>query len=274
MFCPECGSEAGEAKFCPECGNDLGVVRKVMGKGTPPRTGAVAGKGKSAGASGRSTQQPAAQRPTGKRNLTAVYLWGVIAVVAIVVAIVVWQASGGKNAAVGTLAPPDAGTAGTYDELVKRANDQLDSGYQLLQQSKDPAFSADAVPYFQAADKVYAAAWKKQSNDPNVATDWSYTIFYSGDTQRAITKTQEIVARWPDFQPAYHHRGLFLWMAAMNAFGKQGGTAEGQKLAAEAKSALEKAVSLDPNSEFGKEAKGWLQGLTSSLASASAVPAK
>jgi hypothetical protein len=40
--------------------------------------------------------------------------------------------------------------------------------------------------YFQAASHVYAAAWKKQSTDPNVGTEYATSLFFSGDIDGAV----------------------------------------------------------------------------------------
>jgi len=252
MYCPECGSDAGEAKFCPECGNDLGVLRRVMRKsGTPSGAARTA----------RPRRAPSSQ--TESRGTNPAYLWGAVGAIAIAVIAGVWivnrSPSDSKTAQTPPPPPVSVDTSGSYDQLVVRANTLLDQGYALLQQSQG-GFSAEALPYFNAADKTYAAAWKKRSDDPNVATDWSFVIFESGDTDAAVAKTDMVIARWPGFQAAYHHRGLFLMMEFFRADRGSRATAA---LRAEARAALEKAIQLDPDSPFGREAATFLLELDS-----------
>jgi hypothetical protein len=280
MYCPECGHDADKAKFCPECGTDLSGVQSALGGGKRT-TGAAKKTTGGAGGSGGSRPAPPVQSHTargGGDGFKPAYLWAGIAVLAVIVlAFAIMRSGGGdsKTAAspgtqgLGSLPPAVADTKGTYAELKKRADGLYNHGEALLA-SGDQAYSSKAGPYFAAAAKVYAAAWKKNSSDPNLATDWSYVLFESGDNAGAVARVNDVIRRWPDFQPAWHHKGLFLMM---DAFALAGDSA-GKRATADAKAVLEKAVALGPDTKFGQEAKKWLGELENPQAStgASATP--
>ena len=261
MFCPECGSEAGEAKFCPECGNDLGTVRKAMGKGAAVPTSAAAGKGKSAGGPGRSAQQSAARRPTEKRNTNAAYLWGVIAVIAIVVIAVVLVSKGSSDkASPGTgSAPPalaEVSTSGSYAELVQRGNDYYDQGQPFIDNG-DPIGGA---AWFAAAAKVYAAAWAQQPGDPALGTDYATSIFYSGNVEGAVEQIEKVIAKNPEFQNARFNHGNYLSHQA-RILEQQGKKDQAAKLFARATVEYEAAVRIDPTTSSGQAAAAALKKL-------------
>jgi len=264
MYCPECGNDAGEAKFCPECGLQLDGVRSAVRGGPPTTDAARVGDGGGGAGRGRPAPPQSHQRRD-PRGIHPLYLWLGVAAVAAVVLVVAWRSSGGGGGTTGaaspsatmSLPPPVADTKGAYRVLVDRANTLFDHGQAVLDAGQQ-GYSGQATPYFAAAAKVYAAAWKKKSTDPNVATDWSWAIFESGDVDGAIARADQVIARFPAFQPAYHHRGIFLVMKA-NARGTD--TDEGRQLLDQARAALDKAVSLDPSSPFGQEAAQYLQQL-------------
>jgi len=260
MFCPECGSEAGEAKFCPECGNDLGTVRNVMGKGAavPTTGGAAKSKG---GAAGRPKQQSAAQRPNEKRNTNAAYLWGVIAVIAIVVIAVVLVSKGSSdkaNPGVGNTPPSlaEVSTSGSYAELVQRGNDYYDRGQPYIDKG-DPIGGA---AWFAAAAKVYAAAWAMQPGDPALGTDYATAIFYSGNVEGAVKQIEKVIAKNPEFQNARFNHGNYLSHQS-RILEQQGKKAQAAKLASLAKVEYEAAVRIDPSSGSGQAAAAALKKL-------------
>jgi tetratricopeptide (TPR) repeat protein len=149
-----------------------------------------------------------------------------------------------------------ADTSGSFAELVQRANGLYDKGAQAFQDDDQNA----GVQHFAAAAKVYAAAWKQQATDPNVGTDYATSLFYSGDTDGALNRVNEVLARSPDFQTAHLNKGVYLETAAQVA--REGGqTAEADSLLAQAKAAYEKAASIDPGSSAGAKAAESLKGL-------------
>lgn len=286
--CPECGAEAGDAKYCPECG-----YRLVDAPPAPPARELQAGAARSRSAqgapggesqSGRSRQQRRqaerhaahrhAQRssgpaqPAGRTDTrtTTWLIWGGFAAAAVVIVVLIVAlvgGSGGGNggatappAAVTPVASVAADTSGSYQELVARANDLYDQGITAF----DNNDSASGQKYFAAAATVYAAAWKKQPTDPSVGTDFATALFYSGQTDEALTQVDEVLKTSPDFQTAHLNRGIFLKTAAQDAK-DAGETATSDELLADAKASFEKAVSIDPASEPGQSAAQQLEQL-------------
>ena len=236
MYCPECGSEAADAKFCPECGTDLSSVRAARGaKAGPKGAGKGAGSGADAGAKAGTLGPQAKQEPS--RGPSAVLIWGIIAIVAVAaVALVVFW--------------PDGGTKGSsYEELVAKANDLYDQG--------DAAFSANDIEggaaLFAQAAQVYGAAWDKQPGDPNVGTDFATALFYSGDFDGAIKQVGVVLKTNPDFQTGWFNKGNFLAHKARQAEAMKQ-TKDAKEFYAQAREAYLKAVAIDPASEVAKEA--------------------
>ena len=149
-----------------------------------------------------------------------------------------------------------ADTSGSYEELVARANDLYDQGDSAFQNQDFEQGGA----YFAAAAKVYAAAWEKQATEPTVGTDYAVALFYSGDIPGATTQIDAVLKANPDFQKGWLNKGIFL--SHEGRISEQGGDKKAaQKLFAEAKTALTKAVAIDPKSDAGKQADQSLQQL-------------
>ena len=90
--------------------------------------------------------------------------------------------------------PVSADTSGSYSDLVQRANGLYDQGATAFESEKYDQGSA----YFEAAAKVYAAAWKQQSTDPAVGTDFATSLFYSGQIEPALSQVDGVLAQSPD----------------------------------------------------------------------------
>ncbi len=287
--CPECGTDAGDAKFCPECGHRLAdappAPRGARPAPAPPARAQRASEAADEAASGKSRQQrrqaerraaqkaarhqhapaaaPAARPAASGRTLWLI--WGGFAVAAVVVVLIVVGLGRGDGTSGGSAEAPSGGgsvpavtadTAGSYTELVARANGLYDQGSAAFQNND----ATGGQTYFAAAAKVYAAAWKKQSDDPNVGTDFATSLFYSGQTDKALTQVDEVLAASPDFQTAHLNRGIFLKTAAQDA--TDAGDAEtAEQLLADAKASLEKAVSIDAGSDPGQRAAEELESL-------------
>jgi tetratricopeptide (TPR) repeat protein len=284
MYCPECGADAAEANYCPQCGNDLtslgGGARMA---GACPECGTDAGKAKfcpecghqipkpsrQAGGHGQRArnQRPRAARraaarqepPAAQRSRTPVaFIWGAFALAAIVVVIIVASTAGGGGSGGGGSAAtaPEAvpaDTSGSYSELVERANGLYDQGIEAF--NKDDA--EGGVAYFKAASEVYRAAWKKQPGDPSVGTDFAVALFYMRHHDEGIKQIDVVIKKNPDFQAAHLNKGIFLKTEASEAKDK----AKSADYLAQAKLAFQKAVSIDPSSEAGKNAAQALQSL-------------
>ena len=305
MYCPECGSDAADAKFCPECGNDLTYMRRDASRPSPasarsaaqrpaPRSSAQSavsrwrppanrrrGRQRQPAAPQPRRDQPRQQRRQAARRAER-------------------REGGGARAGgqaeprqeprdlhLGRLrrgrrgrsshhrrarrrrrgrarrAPPPtcsaavtADTAGSYTELVTRANGLYDQGSAAFSNND----TTGGQKYFAAAAKVYAAAWKKQAGDPGVGTDYATSLFYSGQTDKAIRQVNEVLAADAGFQTAYLNKGIFLKAQSTDAK-DAGDSATADKLLAGARAAFEKAVSLDASSDTGKRATEELQSL-------------
>ena len=140
--------------------------------------------------------------------------------------------------------------------LVVRANGLYDQGIAAFNK-KD---NAGGTAAFKAAAEVYGAAWRKQPGDPSVGTDYAVSLFYSGQTDRALRQIDVVIGKSPDFQTAYLNKGIFLKTAASDAKAS-GDTKNGAELLSQAKLTLQKAVGMDPASDAGKKAAAQLQGL-------------
>jgi outer membrane protein assembly factor BamD (BamD/ComL family) len=255
MYCPECGNDAGSAKFCPECGADLSNIKSALQGKTTGRQGGQAG----AGGAGKPAAAPAAT------GLSPAVIWGGFGALAVVVLVAVVMISGGLGGKADNATSAQSGSpvvkvkadvSGSYRELVQKANTLYDKGDQAFQgQNFD-----QGVAYFQAAGMTYAAAWKKQQNDPAVGTDFATSLFYSGATDAALSQIQAVIKKFPDYQPAQYNLGNYL--AHKAAFAKQSGDkkAAGKAYKAAA-AAYAAAVALDPTSDVGKQADARLKAL-------------
>jgi tetratricopeptide (TPR) repeat protein len=238
MYCPECGNDAGSAKFCPECGANLaGVKDALSGKAT---------------AEPAASTSPADETPSagGPSRLSPAVIWGGFGALAVVVIIVVVIMSGGFGGG------GSDNTSGSYDQLVKRANDLYDKGDAAFKNQQLEQGSA----YFAAAAKVYAAAWAKKATDPGVGTDYAVTLFYSGDIPAALKQIDVVLKANPDYQKAWLNKGIFVSHQGQLAK-QQGDTKQASSYFDEARTALAKAVALDPKSDAGKQADSFMASL-------------
>lgn len=270
MYCPECGHDAGDAKFCPECGADLTGLRDTFkGKTTGQRSGGrgrQGGGGRRAGQqAGRGAQRAAAASPAkpAGRGFSPALIWGVfgvVAVVAIVAVVVLSDKSGsqpGGSAASGSATPVPAVVSGAYSDLVQKANDLYNQGDALFQKKSYDQGAA----YFQAAATTYAAAWKQQSTDPNVGTDYATSLFYADHTSAAIRQANVVIKKSPSFQPVWLNLGVYLSNEASTAQQSGSPSPTVRTIYTQARQAFAKAVSINPGSSEGKQAAASLKEL-------------
>ena len=227
MYCPECGSETGDAKFCAECGADLSGVRDaIKGRGTGRKTtGSVAG-GKGGGANA-AAREPAAAKAAPAKGPSAALLWGIVGVVVVVVVVAVMlltgdtpttDESGDGTQPASSVTPVAIDTSGSYQELVDRGNKLYDKGNTLFQGGQ----IEQGAEYFKAASVVYMAAWKAKPGDPNLGTDMATSLFYSGDTEGALKQIDNVLKEDPNFQPGWFNKGNYLAHGAVRgAVGRQ-----------------------------------------------------
>jgi hypothetical protein len=262
MYCPDCGAEVGDANFCASCGADLkGVREKLKRRPGGKTTGSLAGK--SGGANGAA--RPAAAAAVPAKGPSAALLWGIVGVVVVVVVVAVMlltgdsttgDQTGGGTQPAASATPVAIDTSGGYQQLVHRGNRLYNKGNSLFQSSQ----IEQGAEYFKAAAVAYMAAWRKQPGDPNLGTDLATALFYSGNTEGALTQIDSVLKDNPEFQPALFNKGNYLAHAA--SFAEQSGQQkQADKLYAEAKRVLTKAIALDPASDVGKAADERLQSL-------------
>jgi hypothetical protein len=284
--CAECGSEIPDgARFCPECGEATGESQATDAPEVAAAAGSAAGAVRRTGTRGRgagATRQPQRrqQPPPGQKNraqpagaksaagsprrLSPAVIWGgfgAAAVIVILVVVFVTSGGGGSPAPAATtgtqsVKPVSADTSGSYGELVQRANGLYDQGATAFQSKKYDQGSA----YFEAAAKVYAAAWKRQSTDPGVGTDYATALFYSGQIEPALSQVDGVLAQSPEFQTAWFNKGNYLAEKARQA--SENGDAKVAKAAyADARVAYEKAVALGADTASGQQAQQRLDAL-------------
>jgi hypothetical protein len=261
MYCPECGNDAGEAKFCPECGADLAGLKNAM-KG---KTTSQAASGKGGGGLRPPKEPAAAAAPVQQRGrgLSPAMIWAGFGVLAVIVIVVVVLASGGfggkrtPSTASTTSATPVMGVvSGDYATLVQKANGFYDQGQKQFQSNN----MNQAVAYFQAAAMTYAAAWRKQSTDPNVGTDYATALFYSGQVSEAVKQVQTVIKANPSFQQGWYNLGIYY--THQQALATQNNQpAAAKKARALAVAAYTKAIAINPSSTVGKSADQGLQQL-------------
>ena len=257
MYCPECGQNADEAKFCPECGTDLKAASQAL-RGRAKKSTAAAPVRKQRPRTARRAAERRGEPAPAQRSRSVLWIWlGFAAIAAVVVAVVVIAGSNSANGPAASAAEPVAAdTSGSYAELVGRANGLYDQGIDAFNKND----SAGGAEYFKAAAEVYRAAWKKQPGDPSVGTDLAVALFYSQHHDEALNQIDIVLKKNPAFQSGHLNKGIFLQNEASEA--KDDGDAEkGAEFLAQAKSAFEKAVSLDPTSEAGKHAADQLKSL-------------
>ena len=260
MFCPECGSDAADAKFCPECGTDLGVIKQARGGAKSRGNGGGPAADKPGRLLPREEQAPvkrpgqlAPRKPAAGGSGTPPWvIWVVIAAILVPVALIVGlggskkDTTGNGGASSGDLS---TSTKGSYEELVVRANALFDAAAAAL----DKGDYQTMMPYATDAAKVYEAAWKKQPGDPSVGTDWSIMLFYSQQVEAALRQVDVVLGKNPDFQLAWLNKGIFLNHQA--AIAKDAGKASQAKESwAQARAAWDKTIALGADTDAGKQA--------------------
>ena len=78
--------------------------------------------------------------------------------------------------------------------------------YDLRDQTNNVRYALQAVGYYQRYLKL-------QPEDPNVRTDLAVEYFYTGQTDKAIKETAEVIAQNPRHLQANYWLGVFYWQA-------------------------------------------------------------
>lgn len=284
--CEACGGELPDgAKYCPECGEAAGPATTAGASATadPGSPGRVAGGGRRTGTRGRSAgagrarqrrqeERPPAQRRqepalpktgAGARRISPALIWGGFGLLAVVVVLIVALSTVGEEptgagapSGAQSVQPVSADTSGGYAQLVQRANGLYDQGAAAFASEQWDQGAA----YFAAAAEVYAAAWKQKATDPNVGTDFATSLFYSGETDKAIAQVEKVLAKSPGFQMGWFNKGNYLTERARHA--EQQDDAAGAEAAYDdAREAFRKAVALGAGTTSGQQAQQRLDEL-------------
>lgn len=121
----------------------------------------------------------------------------------------------------------------SYTALVNLGNTYFDWAAQIQQASTTSTSAVGAdQPLWVSAKDAYSRAVKANPKAPApVVTDYAITLFYTGETDVAISTVEKVIKETPDFVPAYFNAGIF--------YRAKGETSK-------AIGAFEKVVKLDP----------------------------
>lgn len=134
-----------------------------------------------------------------------------------------------------------------YNLLVAQANDYYDWALQVTQVAKQ--VTPDSTQIWAAAASYYGRALDVKPGDPNVATDYSIALFYSGETNKAIEVAEKTRTDNPTFAPVVYNLGVFY----------ANSTAADSKTKAVA--AFNDYLKLEPNGANAANAKQFLKDL-------------
>ena len=145
-----------------------------------------------------------------------------------------------------------------YSLLVSLGNTYYDwaAAIQQTAQTNTQVTGAD-LPMWSSAKDAYARAVKIKDDEPAVRTDYSITLFYTGETNEALKVGEKTIKQSPDFAPAHFNNAVFYRALGQND---------------KATAAFNRALELDPqgsqvNIEYVKQA---LEELKSAPASGTA----
>lgn len=120
----------------------------------------------------------------------------------------------------------------SYTVLVTQGNVYFDWAIDVQQASQSGA----DLPIWLAASVYYGRAIEQQSGDPNVATDYAVSLYYSGNTQAAIDVIEPVLEENPDFAVAFYNAGIFYDTAGRGA---------------DAVRVMQRYIELDPSGQTG-----------------------
>ena len=131
-----------------------------------------------------------------------------------------------------------------YDLLVAQGNGYFEWASQIQQATQGK--TGQDQPLWIGGATYYARALKVKPGDPNVTTDYSVALFYSGEATAAIATAKSVIAANPTFSPVVFNAGIFY-------------KSIGDKV--NAKLMFEKYLKMDPNGTQAAAAKEQLTGL-------------
>lgn len=135
----------------------------------------------------------------------------------------------------------------SYTVLVQLGNSYFD--WAVAKQSEAAGAQAGAdLPLWTSAKDAYSRAIAVNDAESPVVVDFAITLFYTGDTAKAIEWIERVIERDPTFAPAHFNGGIFYEAAGQND---------------KAIAAFTKYLELDPEGSGGGDPAYAKQQLTS-----------
>jgi tetratricopeptide (TPR) repeat protein len=112
-----------------------------------------------------------------------------------------------------------------YALLVQQGQAYFDWAQSVLQATQaqlqaSPGAPRQDTPYWKLAIPYYRRALSIKTGDPNVMTDYSTALFYSGDTTTAISVGVAVQSLVPTFTPVAFNLGIYYESTGQNAKAK------------------------------------------------------
>jgi tetratricopeptide (TPR) repeat protein len=148
----------------------------------------------------------------------------------------------------------------SYTVLVNLGNTYFDWAVQVQQQSQTTSAAVGAdLPLWVSAKDAYGRALAVKPGEPPVTVDYAITLFYTGESTRAIEEAEAVAKADPEFAPAFFNLGIFYGAVGENAT---------------AITNLERYLELDPEGKQGNAdfAKNQLQTLRTTSTPATLTP--
>jgi tetratricopeptide (TPR) repeat protein len=120
----------------------------------------------------------------------------------------------------------------SYTALVSLGNTYFDWALKVQEASRTTTTAVGAdQPLWVSAKDAYERAVEVKDDESPVRVDYAITLFYTGETNVAISTAEKVTKDDPDFAPAWFNLGVFYQAAGENE---------------KAIAAYERAVELDP----------------------------
>lgn len=148
----------------------------------------------------------------------------------------------------------------SYTVLVNLGNTYFDWAAKVQQQSQTTSASVGTdLPLWVSAKDAYGRALAVQAGEPPVTIDYAITLFYTGETLKAIEEAEAVAQATPDFPPSFFNLGIFYGALGDNA---------------KAVASFEQYLELDPEGKQGNAefAKTQLETLESAIEATTTAP--
>lgn len=105
----------------------------------------------------------------------------------------------------------------SYTVLVQLGNTYFDWAAAKQQEMGSASTQGGAdLPLWTSAKDAYARALAVDDTESPVAVDYAITLFYTGDTLKAIEWAEKVIERDPAFAPAHFNSGIFYQALGQN----------------------------------------------------------